>query len=234
MNKSVLRSALFYAILTGSFFMVDLLIDRLVGGNAGLNLPHLILASVVVITSFIILNRAMQERRSAEAAMRQAHDELAQRVRERTVELEHANETLQAEIAERIQAEKARQRSLEQVELARQRAENLAGELRMANNMLRTLIETLPIGMVITDVHGEIVLANLLAKNLMGSSLAVVKSDYEGDLPLFHLDGSRLTLEELPLVRALRQGTNRQQPGSLPAPGEWRAGILVDGGQPGV
>ncbi len=60
--------------------------------------------------------------------------------------------------------------------------------------------------MVITDVHGEIVLANLLAKNLMGSSLAVVKSDYEGDLPLFHLDGSRLTLEELPLVRALRQG----------------------------
>ncbi len=140
MNKSVLRSALFYAILAGSFFMVDLLIDRLVGGTAGLNLPHLILASVVVITSFIILNRAMQERRSAEAAMRQAHDELAQRVRERTVELEHANEALQAEITERIQAEKARQRSLEQVELARQRAENLAGELRMANNMLRTLV----------------------------------------------------------------------------------------------
>ena len=187
--------------------MVDLVVDRMIGGTAALNIPHLILAAIVVIASFIVLNRAMQERRTAELTLSQARDELAQRVRERTIELEHANETLQAEMAERQQAEQARQRSLEQVELARQRAENLASELRMANNMLRTLIETLPIGMVITDLNGDVILANPLARTIMGNSLAVVKPDHEGDLPIFHLDGSRLTLEELPLMRALRQGT---------------------------
>ena len=206
MSKSVFRSALFYALLAGGVFLVDLAIDRLVGGTAVLNIPHVVLAFIVVVTSFIVLTRAMQERKSAEAALRQARDEMAERVRERTIELEHANETLQAEIAERRQAVQERQRSLEQVELGRQRAENLAGELRLANNMLRTLIETLPIGMVITDLEGEITLANPLAKNIMGSALAIVKPDFMGDLPLFHLDGSRLTIDELPLTRALKQG----------------------------
>jgi PAS domain S-box-containing protein len=207
MNKSIFRSAIFYALLAGSIFIVDLVIDRLVGGTAVLNIPHLILASIVVITSFVVLNRAMQERRTAEAAQKQARDELTERVHERTVELEHANETLQAEIAERRQAEQARQYSLEQADLARRRAENLAGELRMANNMLRTLIETLPIGMVITDQHGETILANPLARTLMGSSLEVIKSDYAGDLPLYHMDGTRLTLNELPLNRVFKEGT---------------------------
>jgi PAS domain S-box-containing protein len=207
MNKSVFRSPLFYALLAGSVFLVDLVIDRLIGGPAVLNVPHLILASIVVIFSFIVLNRAMQERTIAEAAQKQAREELAQRVQERTVELEHANQTLQAEIAERVQAEQERQLSLEQVELARQRAETLASELRMANNMLRTLIETLPIGMVITDHTGEIILANPLARTIMGSSLEMVNPAYEGDLPLYNLEGKKLTLEELPLIRALKQGT---------------------------
>ena len=207
MNKPIFRNAIFYALLAGSVFLVDLFIDRLVGGTAALNLPHLILASIVVITSFIVLNRAMQERKTAESALRLAHDELTQRVRERTVELEQTNETLLAEITDRKQAVQARQLLFEQVELARQRAEKLASELRMTNNMLRTLIETLPIGMVITDQHGEIILANPLAKDLMGSSLAVVNPEFEGELPLYHLDGTRLTIEELPLSRALKQGT---------------------------
>ena len=128
-------------------------------------------------------------------------------MRERTIELEHANESLQAEVAERQQAEQERQRSLEQVDLARQRAENLAGELRLANNMLRTLIETLPIGMVITDPEGEIILANPLATTILGSALAIVKPDFLEILPLYHLDGTRLTLEELPFNRALMQKT---------------------------
>ncbi len=206
MSKSIFRSVLMYALLAGSIFMVDLVIDRLVGGTEALNLPHIILVSIVAITSSIVMNRSMRERRTAEAALRQARDELAQRVHERTVELEHANETLHVEITERVQAEKARQRSLEQVELARQGAEKLAGELRVANNMLRTLFETLPIGIVITDYDGEVVLVNPLARTIMGSSLAVVDPDYKGNLPMYHLDGSRLTLEELPLVCALRQG----------------------------
>jgi PAS domain S-box-containing protein len=207
MKKPVFRTALFYALLAGGLFLVDLVIDRWIGGTAVLNLPHIILAVIVVVASFFVLNRAMQERRSAESVLRQARDELAKRVRERTAELEHANETLQAEITERQQAVQERQRSLEQVEQGRRRAENLAGELRLANNMLRTLIETLPIGMVITDPEGEIILANPLAKTIMGSAMAVIQPDFLGDLPLYHPDGSRFIFEDLPLIHVLKQKT---------------------------
>jgi len=46
-------------------------------------------------------------RRQAEAALRQAHGELEQRVQERTAELARANEELRAEIAERVRVEEA-------------------------------------------------------------------------------------------------------------------------------
>jgi PAS domain S-box-containing protein len=51
------------------------------------------------------LNRQIAERHAAEAAVRQLNDELEQRVRERSAELEAANARLRAEIQERSQAE---------------------------------------------------------------------------------------------------------------------------------
>jgi len=51
------------------------------------------------------LNREINERRKAEEALRKAHDELEERVRERTAELTRANESLESEIAERKRAE---------------------------------------------------------------------------------------------------------------------------------
>jgi PAS domain S-box-containing protein len=56
--------------------------------------------------------RDISERRRAEAALRVAYDELERRVEERTSQLARANETLRAEIAERMRAEEARRELL--------------------------------------------------------------------------------------------------------------------------
>ncbi|CAN5684466.1 hypothetical protein BH23GEM5_BH23GEM5_03390 [soil metagenome] len=57
--------------------------------------------------------RLLSERRAAEAALQQAHDELERRVEERTAELAATNRALEAQIAERAQAEKALRKSEE-------------------------------------------------------------------------------------------------------------------------
>ena len=53
---------------------------------------------------FAKVSRDLTERRNVEEAIRRSHNELEQRVRERTVELERANITLQEEVAERWKA----------------------------------------------------------------------------------------------------------------------------------
>ena len=56
--------------------------------------------------------RDISERKRAEEKLHEAYDQLEKRVEERTAELAHANETLKAEIAERLRAEGARRELL--------------------------------------------------------------------------------------------------------------------------
>jgi PAS domain S-box-containing protein len=66
------------------------------------------------------------ERKKAEEALREAHERLEERVRERTAELQRANESLQSEIAERKQAQ-------EQLAIFRKFAEASEQALGMAD-----------------------------------------------------------------------------------------------------
>lgn len=61
----------------------------------------------VMNNTIVSISREINERKSAEAALQKAHDELEQRVEERTAELTSANEKMKQEIAERKRAEEA-------------------------------------------------------------------------------------------------------------------------------
>lgn len=76
------------------------------------------IADKIYITTMI---RDIAERKKAEAALRQAHDELERRVEERTTELAKTNEALQAEITERKQAEEILREHEERLKIALQR-----------------------------------------------------------------------------------------------------------------
>ena len=69
------------------------------------------LAQVPRLAIFIMLAAALATvsagRRTAEDSLKSTRDELEDRVRERTAELERSNEQLHAEIGERLRAEEA-------------------------------------------------------------------------------------------------------------------------------
>jgi PAS domain S-box-containing protein len=68
-----------------------------------------VLGHAIDITERVVAERALRE---SEQALRRAHDELENRVRDRTAALERANERLQVEIAERERAEQSRERAM--------------------------------------------------------------------------------------------------------------------------
>lgn len=89
-----------------------------------------VFTSVAVTTSYLTTAR-----KRAELALRQAHDELDQRVRERTAELAQTNDSLRAEILERTKAEK----ELLRLQIEMGRVERLATLGRMAGTIAHDL-----------------------------------------------------------------------------------------------
>lgn len=91
---------------------------------------------------------ALLEREQVAEQLRRSHEELEQRVRERTVELKKANENLQAEIIERRQSEKERIRILQQLvtiqeDERRRIARDLHDQLGQQLTVLRLKLEIL-------------------------------------------------------------------------------------------
>jgi PAS domain S-box-containing protein len=107
------------------------------------------------------LRQEIARREQAEQALRRAHDELEQRVVERTAELSQANAVLREQILERERAEAA---------LAQER------------NLLRTLIENLPDHVYIKDAGSRFVLANMTSIRSLGATAleeVIGKTDFD-------------------------------------------------------
>ncbi|NLD74745.1 MAG: response regulator [Chloroflexi bacterium] len=96
---------------------------------------------------FYLAHRLQQE----EDKVREANEELAERVRERTARLESANEALRVEMLVRSRAERA---------------------LRDSEERYRLLVENSPLGILLVDRHGWIVDVNPALLDIMGSPSA--------------------------------------------------------------
>ena len=82
------------------------------------------------------------ERKQAEETLKRAHDELEERVEDRTAELTIANERKQLEIEERIKAEAA---------------------LKTSEETLRSILDSSPDSITVVDIHGSFIECNRAA-----------------------------------------------------------------------
>jgi len=121
----------------------------------------IVLLAALIWTTSSVLERVEGERDRAEAALRQAHDELERRVAERTMELVRAGEK-QQEMIEELE--------LTEEELRHQNDELAQHEekLRRANDELRALVEASPLAIVGYDAAGNVVSWHGGAEQLFG------------------------------------------------------------------
>jgi PAS domain S-box-containing protein len=120
-----------------------------------------------------------------EENLRRAHDELDLRVRERTTALAKVNEELRKEIAER---------------------EKTQEELRRSEELLRNVLELLPIGVWIMDPEGRVSLGNAAGQRIWGGA-RYVGIDHFGEYQAWWVKNGRLIEpEEWAGARAIMKG----------------------------
>ena len=79
-------------------------------------------------------------------------------------------------------------------------------EAEAARDRLQQVIDVLPEGIILVDVHGRVYLSNAAADEIAGRDLAAPSDSLFGDVGLLHLDGMPYEPAELPLARIVQQG----------------------------
>lgn len=134
----------------------------------------------------VVIFQDISKRKASEAALLHAHERLEHLVEERTRELREANAALREEIGLRKETEEA---------------------LLASREKYRVLFETFPIGISITDDHGKVIEINHALSRIIPKAMQItLRGDGKtGSVALIHSDGSAVTHEELPSVRALKE-----------------------------
>jgi PAS domain S-box-containing protein len=117
------------------------------------------------IIGVVVTFNDITERKRAQMALRQAHDELERRIRERTAALAKANADLRGEIAERQQAERV---------------------LREQHNLLQAIIEGTTDAVFVKDLQGHYLMINSAGARLLGRSVDEIMG--KPDTTLFSRD----------------------------------------------
>ena len=79
-------------------------------------------------------------------------------------------------------------------------------ELRESDRLMRLVLKTLPVGVVVTDKAGTIVLVNDASKRIWGGSVASGPERWTQTKAYWHDSGERIAPENWPSVRALSKG----------------------------
>ncbi len=144
------------AVISGSTWLSVELLTHSAFAN-----PVIPFWNAIVRTSFFCLVSGLEsevlERKRVERGLRQAKEELEQRVHERTAQLQAVNANLEERVAERSAAAEDRAR-----QLARSEA-----ELQRQTGILQSILDSMGDGVVVADSQGRLMLINPAARRIL-------------------------------------------------------------------
>ena len=143
------------------------------------------------VAGIVTTYRDISERRRAEKALQQAHDELEVTVEKRTTELRNAFERLHSEIIERQRAESA---------------------LRTQQEFLRNVIDTVPNCIFTKDSHGKYTLVNQATAELFGTTIEQLIGKTDADINANQEQVKQFLRDDAEVMETLREKFIREEP----------------------